>query len=108
MEKSDKTNDIFEKAGISNHSGIKYTQDDSDLMKSLASKQSIKKQAKTELQTPGSTDAPMAAEPQGTDPIVTDLDLNDSCSESFAEIINNTKSYVIPPPTKLTISKPKF
>ena len=43
MEKSDKTNYIFEKAGISNHSGIKYTQDDSDLMKSLASKQSIKK-----------------------------------------------------------------
>ena len=97
MKKSDKTNDIFEKAGISNHSGIRYTQDDSDLMKSLASKQSIKRQAKTELQTPGSTDAPMAAEPQGTDPIVTDLDLNDSCSESFAEIINNTKSYVIPP-----------
>ena len=32
MEKSDKTNGIFEKAGISNHSGIKYTQDDSDLM----------------------------------------------------------------------------
>ena len=32
MEKSDKTNGIFDKAGISNHSGNKFRQDDSDLM----------------------------------------------------------------------------
>ena len=69
MEKSDKTNDIFEKAGISNHSGIKYTQDDSDLMKSLASKQSITKQAKRSSRPLAAQTHPLRLSPKGMTPL---------------------------------------